>query len=510
MNAHDERSRSCWMDGDIANDGQLGADTSCDIVIVGAGIAGLSAAYELARAGRSVMLIDRGVIGGGMTSRTTAHLATALDDYYSELVRIHSEDDARLYHESQVTAVDRIEAIAAAEGIEADFARVDGYLVAAQPDDIPDLKAEFETCRRLGIAVEWAERPPADAFPDLPAIRFAGQGRVHPMRYLAGLAAAVRAAGGRIHTHSAYESHEEHDAGVTLRTIDGFAIDAGAAIFATNSPVNDRVVVHTKQLPMRTYAIAGTVPRGSVPDILLWDSLEAYHYVRLQPLDEGTDLLIVGGEDHRSGEADDMEARFDALAEWTRSHFPVFAEPAWRWSGQVLEPIDFMPFSGRNPGDRNVYVHSGDSGQGITNGVVGAMTIAALITGAPARFAGLFDPARKPLAARPSLANFIEGQLGAAKNFAEYLSPGEIASEDELAPGHGAILRDGLRKLAVYRRADGTLVRRSASCTHAGCIVHWNSFEACWDCPCHGSQFAPDGNVLNGPAVKPLAAADQA
>lgn len=495
-------------DVDIGNDGTLGTDTSCDVVIVGAGIAGLSAAYELARAGGSVVVIDRGIIGGGMTSRTTAHLASALDDYYSELVRIHGEDGARLYHESQVAAIERMAAIVAAEGIDADFARMDGYLVAADLADAADLETEFETCRQLGVAVEWTGQLPVQGFPARPAIRFAGQGRVHPMRYLAGLAAAVRAAGGRIHIHSAYETHEEDDAGVTLRTIEGSTVHAGAAIFATNSPVNDRVAIHTKQMPMRTYAIAGTVPRGSVPDILLWDSLETYHYVRLQPLEDGSDLLIVGGEDHRSGEADDMEARFAALAEWTRSHFPVFAEPVWRWSGQVLEPIDFMPFSGRNPGDRNVYLHSGDSGQGITNGVVGAMTIAALITSAPARFAELFDPGRKPLAARPSLANFIEGQLGAAKNFAEYVGPGEIASEDELEPGNGAILRDGLRKLAVYRRADGTLVRRSASCTHAGCIVHWNSFETCWDCPCHGSQFAPDGDVLHGPAVKPLAAAD--
>jgi nitrite reductase/ring-hydroxylating ferredoxin subunit len=294
---------------------------------------------------------------------------------------------------------------------------------------------------------------------------------------------------------------------VTVRTEAGPAIRAGAAIFATNSPTNDQMVIHMKQEPYRTYVVAGRVPGGSVADVLIWDTLDAYHYVRLQPLDGGNQLLIVGGEDHRSGEADDMDERFSRLEAWTREHFPSFAGADYRWSGQVMEPVDFMPFSGRNPGNRNVYVHTGDSGQGLTNAVAGSLTILPLILGEDSRFAGIFDPARKPKG-RTSLGEFIAAQAGVAKNLAEYLSGGEIASADDLRPGEGGVLRRGLAKLAVCRDRSGTVHQRSATCTHAGCIVHWNSLEQCWDCPCHGSQFAPDGAVLNGPAVKPLAAAD--
>lgn len=509
MNARDERSRSCWMDVTIDDDGPLAGDTTADVLIVGTGIAGLSTAYELALLGQQVVMIDRGAIGGGMTARTTAHLASALDDYYSELAAIHGEDAARRYYESQVGAIDRIEAICRADAADADFARVDGYLFAARSEDVADIEAEHDMCRALGIAAEWAERAPIAGRDTGRALRFADQGRVHPTRYLAGLARAMRRSGGRIHRDTAYVAGRENAEGIEIETAAGHIIRAKAAVFATNSPVNDRIAIHTKQLPMRTYAIAGPVPAGSVPDALLWDSLEAYHYVRLQPLDEGSDLLIVGGEDHRSGTAKDMDARFAALADWTCERFPAFGEPTYRWSGQVLEPMDFMPFSGRNPGDRRIFVHSGDSGQGITNGVAGALTIAPLVADTPARYAELFDPGRKPFAARASLANFIEGQAGAVKNFAEYATPGEIASEEELAPGCGAILRDGARKLAVYRRPDGTISRRSAVCTHAGCIVHWNPLELCWDCPCHGSQFSAEGEVLNGPAATPLADTDQ-
>jgi len=299
---------------------------------------------------------------------------------------------------------------------------------------------------------------------------------------------------------------------VTIDTEGGARLTASAAVFATNSPVNDKVELHTKEVPMRTYAIAGRVPKGSVPDALVWDTLEAYHYVRIQEAGEHEDWLIVGGEDHRAGEAIDMDSRIGALAEWTRRRYPPFGQVELSWSGQVLETDDFLPFSGRNPGSENVYVHTGDSGQGITNGVAGALTIAPLIVGEDSRFAEVLDPSRKPMAME-SLKEFASGVAGAAKNLAEYVlpkdgsdtEPGEIGSADELKPGEGGILREGTSKVAVCKLPDGRVMRRSAVCTHVGCIVHWNPFEHCWDCPCHGSQFAPDGAVLNGPALKPLA-----
>lgn len=510
MNVGDEKSVSCWMDlSPVVEAPPLTSDVSCDVVIIGSGIAGLSTAYELSRSGRKVVVIDRGGIGNGMTARTTAHLATELDDFYSELIRVRGEEEARLYHESQVAAVNRIEAICRDEPIDADFARLDGYLFPAEEEHKPDLEEEYQACKAIGVDVEWVERAPVPGVDTGMALRFPNQGRFHPTKYLRGLARAILNNGGQLYANTVHVSDKEVEGRVEITTEGGAVIRAGAAVFATNSPTNDKVAIHTKQLPDRTYVIAGAVPKGSVPDALVWDTLEAYHYVRIQPLSATEDLMIVGGEDHKTGEANDMDARFAALETWTRNRYPSFTKTDYRWSGQVMEPIDFMPFSGLNPGSKNIYIHTGDSGQGITNGVAGSLTIFPLIIGEDSRFAPILDPKRKSATSTSSVGEFIKEQAGAVKNMTEHVTAGEIASPDELKPGEGGLMRKGMHKVAVYKDENGIVIQRSAACTHMGCIVHWNGFEKCWDCPCHGSQFAVDGQVLNGPAVKPLAEVEE-
>ena len=486
----------------------LTADSGCDLVIVGSGIAGLSAAYEAARCGARVLVIDRGEIAGGMTARTTAHLVSEIDDRYFELIEAVGENDAQLYHESQVAAINRIETICREEGIGADFERLAGYLIPAEQGHMAELEKEYDACRKLGVAVEWTDQVPYPLIAGTKALKFAEQGRFHPLKYCAGLVNAIESADGGIYGGTAYISHDEDDDAVVIRTENGPTIRAGAALFATNSPVNDRVAIHTKQVPMRTYAMAGRIPSGSVEDALVWDTLWPYHYVRLQPAGDGEDWLIAGGEDHRTGTADDMDQRFARLEAWTREHFPSFTKAEYRWSGQVMEPADCMPYSGRDGSDR-IYVHTGDSGTGMTNGVAGALNFIALYRNDKARFASLFDPGRKPVSAL-SLGEYVKGQGPVVANLAEYVEAGEVDSVDAVKPGEGAILRRGLAKHAIYRAEDGSITERSAVCTHVGCIVHWNSFEKCWDCPCHGSQFQPDGTVINGPAIKPLARIEDA
>jgi hypothetical protein len=485
----------------------LEQDAECDLVVIGSGIAGLSSAYEAARFGAKVIVIDRGDITGGMTARTTAHLVSEIDDRYFDLIKAVGEEQAKLYHESQVAAISRIEAVCKDEGIDADFTRLPGYLVAADPSYQAELEQEFDACRKLAVEVEWSDTAPVSLPSGTRALKFPNQGRFHPLKYCAGLTLAIQKRGGRLYSHTAYMGHEEDDDRVMIRTDRGSKIRAGAALFATNVPVNDRVKVHTKQVPMRTYAIAGRVPSGSVEDALVWDTLLPYHYVRLHPAGDGEDWLIIGGEDHRSGTANDMEDRFASLEEWARERFRSFEGAEHRWSGQVMEPVDFMPYSGRDGSDR-IYVHSGDSGQGITNGVAGSLNFIALYRNHKAHFGELFDPARKPKAGL-TLKEYFKGQGPVVANLGEYLSGGEVDSVDEIPPGEGAVVRSGLAKHAVYHGEDGRFIERSAVCTHVGCIVHWNSFEKCWDCPCHGSQFLPDGTVINGPAISPLAKVDQ-
>jgi glycine/D-amino acid oxidase-like deaminating enzyme/nitrite reductase/ring-hydroxylating ferredoxin subunit len=503
MNVSAERSLSLWMDTDVASAPALDREEKVDVAVVGSGIAGLSTAYELCAMGRSVVVLDRGPIGGGMTSRTTAHLASTCDDFYHELIEVRGVMPARMHHESHAAAIDRIEAIQQENSIACDFRRLDGYLFAPISADATVIERELQASRDAGMAVEPVETAPFEGARTGPALRFARQGRMHPLKYLRGLAEAIVQRGGRLYADTTVQQVDEDERGVVLSTAPGHKVRAQWAIIATNTPINDRVTIHTKQAPYRTYAIALQASAGQVHDALYWDTLDPYHYVRLQPAGDA-ERLIVGGEDHKSGQADDGDARLRALEDWTRQHFPQVGEVTHRWSGQVIEPVDYAAFIGRNPGSERVFVITGDSGQGITGGVVGSLLVSELIGKGQARWAELYDPARKPVGAA---AEYMRENLTMVKNLTEYLTGGD-ASLETLPRGQGAIVRQGLKKLAAYRDEEGRLQLHSAVCPHAGCIVHWNSYERCWDCPCHGSQFATDGTVLNGPAISTLEPAD--
>jgi glycine/D-amino acid oxidase-like deaminating enzyme/nitrite reductase/ring-hydroxylating ferredoxin subunit len=505
VSVSNERTISLWMNTEVAPDAPaLRRDEKADVVVVGSGIAGLSTAYELSRGGKDVVVVDRGPIAKGMTSRTTAHLVAISDDSFDAFIKLRGLDLAKTYFQSQSAAVDRIEQIQSGEGIACNFRRLDGFLFPAIGSDPAELDPELDAARRIGVAVEDDQGVPFKGQEKVRCLRYRNQGTFHPLRYLRGLAGAITAAKGRLYAHSIVEAVEEDGDDVTVRTSDGQSIRAKAAVVATNSPINDRVAIHTKQAPYRTYAMAFAIPRGAMVDGLYWDTLDPYHYVRLQPGPGNTDYLIVGGADHKTGEADDAWVRFEGLESWIRGLVPQIGRETHRWSGQILDPVDYSGFIGRNPGSKNVYVATGDSGQGITHGAVASLLISDLITKGESPWQELYEPSRKTLSA---IKNFISENATAIKNFAEYVAPGEIGSAEELKPGQGAIIREGLSKIAAYRDENGVLYRRSAACTHVGCHVHWNSLEVCWDCPCHGSHFAVDGTALNAPAISGLAPA---
>jgi Rieske Fe-S protein len=322
------------------------------------------------------------------------------------------------------------------------------------------------------------------------------------LKYLTGIAQAVVAAGGKICAHTRVRSVDD---GVPCRalTATGRVVTADAVVIATNSPISDRFAIHTKQAAYRTYAIALAIQRDAVPTALFWDTEDPYHYVRTYAHVDGRMSLIVGGEDHKTGQADDGEDRFVRLETWTRERFPTGAVE-YRWSGQVLEPVDHLAFIGRDPAARHVYIATGDSGHGMTHGTISAMLIPDLISQRTNKWERLYAPDRKSAKA---FGTYAKENLNVVRQFGDYLKGGDVESTDAIAPGDGALLRSGAKLLAVYRDEQGALHARSAACTHLGCIVHWNGLEKSWDCPCHGSRFGLDGEALSGPAHLPLAAA---
>ncbi len=498
-------TRSIWMNSAAESTSRpLDRSLETDVCIVGAGIAGLSTAYSLSYEGKSVIVLDDGPIAGGMTERTTAHLSNVIDDGYVTIEKLHDQEGARLAADSHTAAINRIETIVATERLACDFERVDGFLFPAPGQPLERLEEERVAALRAGLSgVEWVERPSGPALEPGGCLRFPRQAQFHPLKFMAGLVQAIERCGGHIFTNIHVETVKGGKR-VRIETRQGHIIHAQSVVVATNTPINDMVVVHTKQAPYTTYVLGARVPKDSVPAALYWDQAAPYHYVRIQKhsATNGYDVLIVGGEDHKTGQADDGEERYRRLEDWARKRFPMMEQIEYRWSGQVMEPMDGLALIGRNPTDTsNVYIATGDSGMGMTHGIIAGMLITDLIQGRTNAWAELYDPSRKSL---KSIGTFAQENLNVAAQYADWLSSGDIESEDHIPKDSGAVLRNGAQKVAVYRDEDGTLHRRSAVCPHLKCIVAWDSIEHSWNCPCHGSRFDAYGKVINGPANSDL------
>jgi glycine/D-amino acid oxidase-like deaminating enzyme len=415
-------STSVWMATAeaVASDSALTADSRCDACIVGAGITGLSVAYMLARAGMSLIVLDDGAVGGGETSRTTAHLANAIDDRFIEIERLHGEKKSRLAAASHTEAITRIEAIVAAEKIDCDFERLDGYLFAAAGQSRKQLGDELKAAHRAGLTdVAFVDRAPIDSFDTGRALRFPRQAQFHPLKYISGLARAIKRDGGGIFTQT-HVSKIEGGSSAHVETKDGRTVTAQAVVVATNTPINDLVAIHTKQAAYRSYVLGARVPPGAISRALYWDTADPYHYVRLQRAtsneDRPYDILIIGGEDHKTGQKDDADSRFGRLEAWARERFPAIDAIELRWSGQVMEPVDGLAFIGRNPLDKdNVYIATGDSGIGMTHGTIAGILLCDLIRGRENPWAELYDPSRKTVSAA---SEFVRENINVAKQYA--------------------------------------------------------------------------------------------
>ncbi|HYC38941.1 MAG TPA: FAD-dependent oxidoreductase [Chitinophagaceae bacterium] len=500
---------SYWVDSEEPlRFSRLEEDIETDVLVIGGGISGLSVAYNLLKKGKQVVVLEDGFIGSGESGRTTAHLTAALDDRYYHIEKIVGEEGMRLAAESHSEAVNWIETVVSEQDIDCNFRRVNGYLFLHPSDKLKSLEKEFEATQRAGLSTRWVDEMPGIAGAPGPAICYPQQGQFHIMKYLKGLARAIEQLGGRIFTESRANNIEEDGA-----ECNGRRIHAQFVVVATNSPENNRVTMHTKQFPFRTYVIGAKIPKGSLPAGLWWDTgdMDAkwytapYHYVRTEDYDDQYDLLISGGEDHKTGQADaeniPEEQRFDALIHWTKDHFPMMQDVSYRWSGQVLEPLDYLAFIGKNPGSKNIYIATGDSGNGMTHGTIAGILISDLIIGVENPWEKIYSPKRSPLKVP---ARYLKEMAAMAAQYGDYIARGDIRGVDELHAGEGAIMSRGLKRYAVYRDEHNELHVFSAVCPHLGCVLQWNGEEKSFDCPCHGSRFTCMGEVVNGPAATNL------
>lgn len=500
-------SRSIWQDQAKPEPSlqKLHKNLSTDICVVGAGIAGLTIAYHLQKEGRDVVVLDAWGLSAGETSRTTAHLTAVLDDRFYKLHSLFGEEGARLAAESHMSAINFIENVVRDEHIDCDFERVTGYLAAHNDKQKEELLKEYDVIRQVGF--NDARLFMRTQLPHLKnggqVIEFPQQACFHIANYMTGLCYAFEGLGGQIYV-GARVIEVRGGKKAFVRTDEGLRIEAKHIVVATNTPINDRVKMHTKQAAYRTYVVGYRIPKNSYPGFLYWDLDEPYHYARVVR-GRDHDALIVGGEDHKTGQAQDMSERYRRLDQWTRDHFYTYGAMHDRWSGQIMEPVDSLGFIGRNPNDEeNVYIATGDSGNGMTHGTIAGLLISDLIQKRKNPWESLYDPSRKSLKAAGS---FISENVNAASHMIKdhLLRASDTDGVDKLQAGEGALLRRNGLQIATYRDEIGRLHEFSAVCPHLGCIVQWNPGEKSWDCPCHGSRFDCKGEVLNGPAARGLA-----
>ncbi|OBV41262.1 FAD-dependent oxidoreductase [Janthinobacterium psychrotolerans] len=496
-------STSIWQAStQVMPTGPLPADASADVCVIGAGIAGLSTAYLLSRQGLKVIVIDATGIGAGETGRTTAHFFPP-DEWYANIEDDFGPDQAALVASSFASAIDMVEDIVRKEAIDCEFERLDGYLYALPGNGFRDFDKELAAALRAGVPAQWCDRVPGLPFDTGPGIRYRGQAQFHPLKYLNGLAQAIVKYGGKVHG-ATRALKLAGDNNMQMVSTEHGEIGARSVVVASNTPFNNRLVMHTKQAGYMTYVIGMAVPQGSLPRILLWDTGDPYYYVRLSGsgAPAGHEVLIVGGADHKVGQEAQPASHHAGIERWAREHFPMAGSVLYRWSGEVMEPADGPAFLGRNPMDNdNVYIITGDSGNGMTHATIGAMLVRDLILGRANPWSKLYAPSRKVI---HGVSDFIGEQVNTLAQYRDWARGSELRSLAQLQPGQGAIVRQGLRKLAVYRNELGGLHVLSAACAHLGCVVHFNQLERSWDCPCHGSRFDIDGKVLHGPAATPL------
>lgn len=482
---------------------KLAEDFETEVVVVGAGMTGLTAAYLLAKAGKRVVVLERDRCAMADTGHTSAHLTMVTDGRLTELAKRFGRNHAQAVWDAGLAAIATVDEIVREHAIDAGFEWVDGYLHAPLNDqagqEAERLKEDAWLARDLGFDAEYVETVP---LVERPGIRFRDQARIHPRNYLAGVAKAFVALGGRIYEHSAADEFCDDPRAVKSA---GHTVRCEDVVIATHNPLvglgglAGATVFQTKLALYTSYVVAGRTPKGVAADALWWDTSDPYYFLRVEP-HRDFDIVIFGGEDHKTGQQDDTAACYRRLTDRLTAIVPR-VEVTHHWSGQVIETPDGLPYIGQST--EHQYAATGYAGNGLTFGTLGGIMISDAILARANPWTELFDPGRK------ALTRGVWDYLKENIDYPYYLIRDRFAGPEAqslraVKRGQGKIIeRDGA-KVAAYRDESGAVTLRSATCTHMGCVVSWNIAERTWDCPCHGSRFKTTGGVISGPAEAPL------
>ena len=493
-------NRPLWLEQAESAYPSLTEDLEVDVAVIGAGITGVTTAYQLKRAGKTVALVEATAIGHGATGYTTAKLTVGHRLVYADLVEAYDVETARRYARSNQEAIEQVAEIVREHAIECDFERAANYVYAESPGCVPELERELDAARAAGIASELTTETELP-YPVAAAIRVAGQAQLHPWKYLAALARTIDGDGSHVFELTR-ATNVRSGSPCVVETPTG-RIRATHVIVATQLPFLDRGLFFARAHPAKSYVVAAAVAADDAPRGMYISVDAPTRSVRSTAGDKGRRILLVGGEGHKPGDEQDMRRRYKRLEAFLADRFGASAE--YRWSTHDYSPIDLLPYIGRlRPGEEHIFVATGFAKWGMTKGTLAASILSDTVLGRSNEYADLYDTDRiNPRQSGRRLAT-ENGQV-AKFFFRDRVRPRPGEDEVEaLAPGEGCVARIGGRHYAVSRAEDGELLTLSARCTHLGCIVGWNAADRAWECPCHGSRFASDGTVVQGPATQDL------
>lgn len=501
QNTRDGRNQSLWQKNTAIHAGYLNYDPAkiYDVLIVGAGITGLTTALLLQKAGMQCVVADAHNIGYGTTGGTSAHINTFADTTYAEVESSFSEDAAKQFAESIAESVHLIHELVEIYKIDCDFEWKKGYIYSQTDDETKELDDILNSSTRAGVEVRVTNQPPVNV--DFQkAILFENQAQFHPLKYISGLQAEFSKLGGVILENTLIndvESGEEFHTAIS----ESRKMKAKSVVYATHIPPGGVNVLHMRNAPYRSYVIAATLENDQYPEALVYDMQEPYHYFRTHVID-GQKYLVAGGHDHKTGHGD-PEQSFEDLINYVKQCYPI-KDIFTKWSAQYFVPADGLPYIGKLPGSpEGIYVATGFNGNGMILGTVSAMVLSDLILQGESEYEKLYDPARiKPIAGFTEMIK--ENADVAARFIGDRFGLEKIDSIFKLPAESGEIIEYDGQKLAVYKDSQGNVQALDPVCTHMKCIVHWNNAEKSWDCPCHGARFDTDGSVLTGPARNDL------
>jgi len=500
MIARDGNTVSLWQDSveEFVPQNTPGANTEFDVAVVGGGITGITTALLLQKAGKKCVLFEAYNLCFGTTGGTTAHLNTLLDNPYSTIIKDFGKENAQLVAQSCRESIALVKSHIAEYNIDCGFEDASAYLFAQTDKQVKELKDIYDACNEVGLNASYADNLPVN-IDFKQAMLVQEQGKFHPVKYVQALAHAFEQAGGIILQQCRVEDVKE-DGTITIKTSQG-DFKSGYLIYATHIPPGVNLV-HLRCAPYRSYAIAVSLKDKKYTDALIYDMYDPYHYIRSQKIGDAT-YLIVGAEDHKTGHVENTDECFLKLEAYVREHFDV-DEVINKWSAQFFEPADGLAYIGHLPGhDVNILVATGYGGNGITYSHVAALTLKSIVLGEENPYIKLFNPGRiKPVA---GFVSFIEHNADVARLFVgKWFAHEKLEELSGLAHGEGKVIKYEGHTVALYKDEGGGLHVLSPVCPHLKCSVAWNSSERSWDCPCHGSRFDIEGNVITGPAGAPL------